>query len=585
MKNQASRRNFIKKSALFTGAAVSLPLLPSFAADTNEIDPNALAADATPTAPPPATPAIVLPPAPTPIPAPPGFGVAPGPFKPTWESLANYQVPDWFRDAKLGIWAHWGPQCQPEMGDWYGNRMYQFTNADYKFHCQKYGHPSKFGFKDVINVWKAEKWDPEYLIGLYKKAGAKYFAALANHHDNLDLWDSKYQPWNSVAVGPKKDIIGGWEKAARANGLRFAVTCHGDRAWSWYGHAQGADPSGPLAGVPYDGRMTKADGKGKWWEGLDPQDLYAQYHKRGKYNWAQDPSEAGTPVIEPVYCEKFFNRVIDLLDKHKPDLLYFDDTILPLYPTSEIGLRIAAYFYNTNLIQNGGKLEAVLTGKGLSTEQRRALVMDRERGVSDAGETLPWQTDTCIGDWHYRRSLFEEHKYKTAKQVVQMLIDIVSKNGNLMLNIPLRGDGTIDDDELKVIKGLTSWIEPNGEGIFATRPWKVYGEGPSVATAAPRGHFFNSASDVRGYADGDYRFTCKGDTVFAFLMNWPADGKTLIKSLAQGGENYPGEIAKVELLGTPAPLSFTRDATGLLVTLPDLKPNDFACCFKITAKS
>ena len=191
MKNHVSRRHFIKKTALFTGAAATLPMLPAFAADTNAPDPNALAAGAAPAATPPAAPAVVLPPAPTPIVAPPGFGVAAGPFQPTWESLAGgYQVPDWFRDAKFGIWAHWGPQCQPEMGDWYAQRMYQFNNSVYKFHVQKYGHPSKFGFKDVINEWHAEDWDPEHLISLYKRAGAKYFAAMAHHHDNFDNFDS-----------------------------------------------------------------------------------------------------------------------------------------------------------------------------------------------------------------------------------------------------------------------------------------------------------------------------------------------------------------------------------------------------------
>src|ERR1039457_172555 len=426
MKKHLSRRSFIKKTALFTGAAATLPMLPSFAADTNAPDPNAVAAGASPTAPPPTTPAAVLPPAPTPILAPPGFGVAAGPFQPSWESLANYQVPDWFRDAKFGIWAHWGPQCQPEMGDWYAQRMYQSSNSVYKFHVEKYGHPSKFGFKDVIHEWKADKWDPKHLISLYKRAGAKYFAAMANHHDNFDMFDSKYQPWNSVAIGPKKDIVGGWAKAVRAAGLRFAVSSHGDRAWSWYQDAQRADTSGPLAGVRYDGLMTKADGKGKWWKGLDPQDLYAQYHPAGRYNWPQN----GNPPLDKAYIEKFFNRTIDLINKYHPDLLYFDDTVLPIYPASDIGLRIAAYFYNNNLAQHGGKLAAVLTGKGLNAEQRRALVLDVERGVTNGGETLPWQTDTCIGSWHYQKSVFEQHKYKTARQVSQMLVDIVSKNGN-----------------------------------------------------------------------------------------------------------------------------------------------------------
>lgn len=524
--------------------------------------------------------ARALPSAPTPIPAPPGFGVAPGPFQPSWESLSSYQVPDWYRDAKFGIWAHWGPQCQPEMGDWYAQKMYQEKNAVYKFHCEKYGHPSKFGFKDVIHEWKADKWEPEKLIALYQRAGAKFFAAMANHHDNLDMFDSKYQPWNSVALGPKKDIVGGWAKAARAAGLRLAISCHGDRAWSWLQDSQRADTSGPLAGVPYDGRMTKADGKGKWWEGLDPQDLYAQYHEIGRYGWTQ----SGNPPLDKAYVEKFFNRIIDLIDKYQPDLLYFDDTVLPIYPASDIGLRIAAYLYNTNLTRHGGKLEAVMTGKGLNAEQRRALVWDVERGVASGGETLPWQTDTCIGSWHYERRVFEQHKYKTAGQVVQMLIDIVSKNGNLMLSVPVRGDGTIDEDEVKVVEGIGAWMAPNGEGIYATRPWKVYGEGPStVAGNQARGQF-GGARDVRPYTAEDFRFTAKGDTVYAFMMGWPESGKATIKSLAQGSENFPKDIARVELLGAGGSLSFTRDASGLIVNLPAKKPNEYAYALKIMPK-
>jgi len=488
-------------------------------------------------------------------------------------------VPDWYRDAKFGIWAHWGPQCQPEMGDWYAQRMYQEKNAAYRFHVEKYGHPSKFGFKDVIHEWKADKWEPEKLMALYKRAGAKFFAAMANHHDNFDMFDSKYQPWNSVAIGPGKDIVGGWARAARSAGLKLAVSCHGDRAWSWYQDAQRADTSGPMAGVPYDGTLTKADGKGLWWEGLDPQDLYAQYHPIGKYNWQQ----TGEPPLDKAYIEKFFNRTIDLIDKYRPDLLYFDDTVLPIYPASDIGLRIAAYFYNTSMARNRGRLEAVITGKGLNADQRRALVFDVERGVTQGGEVLPWQTDTCIGSWHYERRVFEQHRYKTAGQVVQMLIDIVSKNGNLMLSIPVRGDGTIDEDELKVVEGLAAWMGPNGEGIFGTRPWKVYGEGPSVASPAPRGQF-GGARDVRPYTSEDIRFTAKGDVLYAFAMSWPENGTLTIKSLARGSVEFPREIARVELLGARGPLVFAREASGLVVNLPAAKVGDYAHALKITPR-
>jgi alpha-L-fucosidase len=576
MKNHLSRRSFIQKTALFTGAAATMPMLSSFAAETSAPDPNALAAGAAPAAEPVAAPAIVYPPAPTPIVAPPGFGVAPGPFQPTWESLASgYQVPEWFRDAKFGIWAHWGPQCQPEMGDWYAQKMYQFNSADYKYQCEHYGHPSKVGFKDVIHSWKAEDWDPKHLVHLYKKAGAKYFAAMAHHHDNFDNFDSKYQPWNSVAIGPKKDIVGGWAKAVRAAGLRLSLTSHGDRAWSWYQVAQGADPSGPLAGVRYDGLMNKADGKGLWWEGLDPQDLYSQYHPLGRYGWQQ----SGNPPLAKEYVEKYFNRVIDLIDKYNPDLLYFDDTILPIYPSTDIGLRIAAYLYNTNLARHG-KLEAVMTGKGLNANQRRALLLDVERGVTNGGEVLPWQTDTCIGSWHYQKSVFEQHKYKTAKQVSQMLIDIVSKNGNLQLSIPLPGNGVPDADEMKFLAEMTAWMDVNSEGIYATRPWKVYGEGPSTMSQ-PRGQF-GGARDVRAYTAEDVRFTKKGDTLYAFIMVWPESRNAVIKSLATNSPLIDGrKVAHVSLLGHWGRLAFTQDENGLNVKLPATPPSASAVTLKI----
>ncbi|RYF98447.1 MAG: alpha-L-fucosidase, partial [Chitinophagaceae bacterium] len=199
-------------------------------------------------------------------------------FNPTWQSLQNYKVPDWYRNAKFGIWAHWGPQCEPGYGDWYARGMYIEDSDQYKYHLKKYGHPSKFGFKDVINEWKADRWDPDQLLALYKKAGAQYFFALANHHDNLDLWNSSHHKWNSVTVGPKKDLIAGWAKAAKKQGLPFGVSVHAAHAWSWYEVAQRSDLNGALRGVPYDGKISKSAGQDKWWKGLDPQELYAQNH-------------------------------------------------------------------------------------------------------------------------------------------------------------------------------------------------------------------------------------------------------------------------------------------------------------------
>src|SRR5476649_1031335 len=202
--------------------------------------------------------------------------IAPGPYQANWDSLkSQYQAPDWFRDAKFGIWAHWSAQCVPEQGDWYARNMYLEGSPHYKYHVEHYGHPSKFGFMELDNLWKAEHWDPEKLMELYVRAGAKYFVALANHHDNFDAYDSKYHAWNSVNVGPKQDIVGTWARVARARGLKFGVTNHSSHAWDWFASAYGYDPEGPKAGIRYDAyTLTKADGKGKWWDGLDPQELY-----------------------------------------------------------------------------------------------------------------------------------------------------------------------------------------------------------------------------------------------------------------------------------------------------------------------
>ncbi|TSD67056.1 alpha-L-fucosidase [Inquilinus sp. KBS0705] len=517
-----------------------------------------------------------------------GERIADGVFKPDWASLKQYNVPDWFRDAKFGMWAHWGPQCQPEHGDWYARSMYQEGSDSYNFHVKKYGHPSKFGFKDVINEWKAENWNPDELVGLYKNAGAQYFFALANHHDNLDLYDSKYQAnWNSTKVGPKKDLIGGWAKAAKKHGLRFGVSVHASHAWRWYESAQLADKSGPLAGVPYDGKLTKADGKGKWWDGLDPQDLYAQNHPlslnsadpngiHNQWGWLN-----GAVKPDDAYRDKFLNRTIELINKYEPDLLYFDDTALPLWPISDAGLKIAAHLYNTNMKRHNGKLEAVLNGKILNEEQQKCMVWDIERGQSNKIEPFVWQTDTCIGEWHYDRRVYDRKGYKSAKTIIHTLADVVSKNGNLLLNVPVRGDGTIDEQERAVVVGITAWMQLNKESIYATRPWKVFGEGPAIESAAPLSAQGFNEGKGKPFTSQDIRFTTKGEILYAIALGTPTDGIITIKSLAAGNGLYPKQISRVELIGIQQTLDMVRDAEGLKVKLPANSPEQVAYALKI----
>jgi alpha-L-fucosidase len=517
--------------------------------------------------------------------------VASGKFEPTWRSLAQYQVPEWFRDAKFGIWAHWGPQCQAEAGDWYARNMYIEGQGQYKFHLQHFGHPSEFGFKDVIRQWKAEKWDPEKLVALYKRTGAKYFFAMANHHDNLDLWDSQYQSWNSVKLGPKKDLIAGWAKAARGQALPFGVSVHASRAWTWYEPAQGADKQGAKAGVPYDGKLTKADGKGQWWEGLDPQELYAQNHPLSQggeshlfrqWEWGEGASQP-----DQAYCDKFYNRTVDLINKYHPDLIYFDDTALPLWPASDAGLKIAAHFYNSNLKRGKDVGAGVLFGKVLNDEQLKTMVWDIERGVPNKSLPYAWQTDTCIGDWHYNRGVYNRDGYKSAKTVIHMLSDIVSKNGNLLLNVPVRGDGSIDEKEEKVLEGIAAWMDVNQEAIFNTRPWKTFGEGPASEGTELHAQGFNEGKG-KPFTQADLRFTVSkdGKTLYAIVMGWP-DKSLSIKSLGKKAGLLDESIAGVTLLGSSETIQWSQNDDQLEIKTVPSKPASeavAAAVFKISLR-
>ncbi len=508
------------------------------------------------------------------------LSIAKGPFQPDWPSLEQYKTPDWYRNAKFGIWAHWGPQCEPEYGDWYARGMYQEGSDQYNYHVKKYGHPSQFGFKEVINAWKADQWNPDELVGWYKEAGAKYFVALANHHDNLDLYNSKYQPWNSVRVGPRKDLIAGWAKAARAHGLHFGVSVHAAHAWSWMEVAQRSDTKGPLAGIAYDGKLRKADGKGQWWNGYDPQDLYAQDHPlsqnsqdNGMIHRQWDWGNGVTPPSKQ-YCDTFYKRTIDLIDQYHPDLLYFDDTALPLWPASDVGLKIAAHFYNTS-IRRHGQLQAVINGKILNEQQRKCLVWDIERGQSN--EILPytWQTDTCIGNWHYDQRVLERHRYKTATTVVHTLVDVVSKNGNLLLSVPVKGNGTIDSDEKAIIAGITAWMKVNSEAIYDTLPYQVYGEGPAMENApALSAQGFNEGKG-KPFTAADIRFTQKEKTLYATTMGNPHQ-EILIKTL----KGKP--ITQVALLGSSASLQWQNTDQGLLIKQPENQPETIAAVYRIT---
>jgi alpha-L-fucosidase len=493
-----------------------------------------------------------------------------GPYGPTWDSLLEYDAPEWYRDAKFGIWAHWDPQNVPEDGDWYARNMYVQGSAQNKYQLEHYGPPSRFGYKDLCAQWTMLNWDPDELMMRYKKAGAGFFIALANHHDGFDTWDSKYHEWNAVRVGPRRDIVGGWAAAARKQGLRFGVSVHQGRNWWWFQPAHGADKSGPLAGVSYDGNLTKAGGKYQWWEGLDPQQLYGVKH----------PANA-LPDIS--YVKNFYNRTRDLIDQHSPDQVYFDNALLPL---GWAGMNLGAYIYNHNLRVHQGRMEAVISVGNVPPHLAKALIGGLESGVVEGIQDYPWQSETCIGGWHYQRKIFDKAGkyggYMAPREVIHWLVDVVSKNGTFLLSIPGKPDGTLDSKEIAVLDGVTAWMESNSEAIHATRPWKVFGEGPNRIYPGQ----FQAKKDQSAAKLGveDIRFTRdKANTcVYAIVLGIP-EGPFVVKSLGTNALTHPGKVEHVQLLGTDEPVRWKQVADGLHLEMPKhYEPaTDYAASFKV----
>ena len=475
------------------------------------------------------------------------LAITPGKFTGTMDSLTNYDCPQWFRDAKFGIWAHWGPQAVPMEGDWYARKMYQQGSDDYNDHLARYGHPSTTGWKDIIPLWHAEKWEPEKLMKLYKKAGAKYFVSMGTHHDDFFLWNSPLHKWNAGNYGPHRDVGADWQTAAKKHGLPFGVSAHLGASFTWFQDAHKSDQTGPLAGVPYDGASSN-----NW-------DLYHFSAEPGDNKWYSN---------NPRWQQQWFNEIKELVDDYHPDLLYSDGGVAF---GNEVGLSMIAELYNDNLQHNHGKLTAVYNCK---QESDGRWVQDYERGVNGGINPHPWQTDTSIGDWFYNR----HWKYQPLSWTVHMLVDITSKNGNLLLNVVLRPDGSLDPEVETMLYQLADWTKVNGEAIYGTRPWLVYSEGEVKA----KGGMFKENFQ---YSAKDIRFTTKGKTLYAIALGWPADGKFIIQSLAKTDDAGANQIKRVELLGYKGKLKFTQTAEGLTVELPGEKLSDLTCALKITGSN
>lgn len=472
--------------------------------------------------------------------------IAPGPFQGNLESLRQNKYPKWFTEGKLGIWAHWGPQAVPMEGDWYARLLYEEGSPDYKDHLARFGHPSKTGYKDIIPLWKAEKWDPVKLMALYKKAGAKYFVSMGVHHDNFDLWNSTYHRWNAVKMGPHQDVVGEWQKAAIKQGMHFGVSEHLGASFTWFQASHRSDKNGPMAGVSYDG--------------ADPayEDLY---------HWKANPSDTGWYTTDPQWHAEWYRRIKDLIDKYHPDLLYSDGGI----PFGSVGEALVAHFYNSSISAHHGKQEAVYTCKQTSNGR---WAQDIERGVQSGIQKDPWQTDTSIGDWFYNK----HWTYRGADWVIKTLVDAVSKNGNLLINVVLRPDGSLDPEAAKVVADMTAWMTANSESIYSTTPWVTYGEGP----VRSKGGAFK---EDFGFTAKDVRYASKGDrTVYATLMGKPEGKEVDLTSFAKA----PGSKARVtgvKLLGSGEKVKWEWSIDGLHIEMPAVRHSDIATVFKITGSN
>ncbi|TXD46371.1 alpha-L-fucosidase [Polaribacter sp. IC073] len=506
----------------------------------------------------------------------------------SWKELGeNYEFPEWYTEARFGIWVHWGAQTEPlQGGGWYARHMYmedvgkeKWGRNAYSYHKNKFGHPSEIGFKDVLNEWKAEKLDTDALVRYFKSIGAKYFVALANHHDHFDNFDSTHHPWNSVNMGPKRDIIGEFEKSTKKYEMPFGVSSHDDRFLGWWLPAFGADTAGPHKGVLYDGHMTVEDGKGKWWEGLDPADLYGL-----------PPAERTPEYIEKVK-QNWMLRHKELVTKYDIDMIWFDGYN---FPYNEYGKEVCETFFN-NKRDNTGKINAVVAGK---FHNEPSTVKDIERGGASEILPYPWQGITTLRTWFYKEDTHAMDYRHSAKTVIETLADYNSKNGNLLLNVELLGDGTIPTTQKIILDEVGAWIHQNSEAIYASKPWKIYGDNlnsylkvleesgigeadlEALKKQKSQEHFNERTLKSTAYGSDEVRFTTNGNVLYMFVLN-PSEGKIEIPSLGLHSKQKPGKISSIEIIGSDAHVEFKQGKKKLMLIVPAKRPNKLTTVFRI----
>lgn len=459
-----------------------------------------------------------------------------GPYAPTWSSLEGHRIPEWFRDAKFGIYTHWGPvtvgaEDGPSGVQWYGKNMYDPKSPTFKYHRERFGDQNKFGYKDIIPLFKAENFDPEEWADLFARSGARFAGPVAVHHDNFAMWDSKVTPWNSVRMGPHRDVVGELSKALRARGLKVITTFHHGFAWRYF------EPS-----FKYDG--------------ADPR--YAQL-----YTEAHEP---GAPPTK-LFLDRWLAMVSEVLHQYEPDLTWFDFELEAVI-TPEYQQKMFALTYNW-AAQHGRGIAVAHKHRSI---HRHTGLLDFERGREDRLVPYPWLTDTSVGPWFHQKSV----PFKTADQLIDVLVDIVSKNGCMLLNVGPTADGRIPAKGRELLLAIGDWLRVNGEAIFETRPWLRFGEGP---TRQMKAGGFSERAD-RPYTPQDIRFTTRGETLYAIALGWPEDGRLVIRSLAKAA----GPVTSVSLVGHDGVIGWNQTEAGLEVKLPAKRPTEHALALKIRGK-
>ena len=457
-----------------------------------------------------------------------------GPFKPDWESLKNYQVPQWYEDAKFGIFVHWGAYAVPAFGsEWYPRNMYVQGSPEFQHHVETYGPHTEFGYKDFFPMFRGERFDPDAWAQLFVEAGAKFVMPVAEHHDGFCLYDSALTEWTSVKMGPKRDVLGELRDAFERNNLVFTASSHRAEHWFFFG----------------GGREFPSDVQ-------DP--AYASLYAPARTEQEQPDAE---------FLEDWLARTCEIVDKYRPKIVWFDWWIEQ--PAFKPYLQLfAAYYYNRaaewgDTVAINYKNDAYEVG---------TAVYDLERGQLSGIRPLLWQNDTAVGrnSWGFVQNM----EYKKSEEIIRDLVDIVSKNGALLLNVGPRPDGTIPEEGQRILREIGEWLSRNGEAIYGTRPWHTFGEGPTEVEAG----MFTDTKRAE-FTGQDIRFTTNGDRLFAIALAWP--GESLIITSLAGDAPSVGNVVAVRMLGHDHSLAFVQRPDGLHVSLPATVPTDAAFAFEI----